>query len=182
MKTHLALLRGINVSGQKLIKMEDLRKLMTDAGFENVSTYIQSGNVIFESGETSKDKVSDTIKKLIKDKYGWDVGILMLDYSDLEKTIQNNPFLKEKDVELKQIYVAFLSGKPGKENIGKFQSANIDDDKAILSGDVLYLKYAVGAGKTKLSNALIENKLNVTSTSRNWNTTLKLMELLDARR
>src|SRR5690606_37381588 len=120
MKTHLALLRGINVSGHKIIKMEDLRMLMTGAGFENVATYIQSGNIIFESKETSKENVSAKIKELIRDKYGWEVGVLMLDLSDLEKTVKNNPFLKEKNVDLKRVYVAFLSGTPAKENLEKF--------------------------------------------------------------
>jgi uncharacterized protein (DUF1697 family) len=178
MHTHLALLRGINVSGQKLIKMENFRKLMETAGFENVKTYIQSGNIIFESPESNKVKISDKIKKLILDHYGFDVGILMLNHSDLAKAISNNPFLKEKDIDLKQVYVTFLSEIPNKENIEKFKVANIEKDIAVISGDVMYLKYFIGAGTTKLTNALIENRLKVTATTRNWNTTLKLMELL----
>jgi uncharacterized protein (DUF1697 family) len=181
MKTHLALLRGINVSGQKLIKMEDLRKLIETAGFKNVSTYIQSGNVFVDTDETSKAKVADTIKELIKEKYGWDVGILMLDLPYLRKMVANNPFLKEKDLNLKQLYVAFLSDKPLNENIEKFRQFDVQNDIAILEGDVMYLKYAIGAGQTKLSNALIENKLKVVATSRNWNTTLKLLDLFAAR-
>ncbi|RZJ31896.1 MAG: DUF1697 domain-containing protein [Flavobacterium sp.] len=182
MKTHLALLRGINVSGQKLIKMEDLRKLMADAGFENVSTYIQSGNIIFEGRETSKAKVAEAIKALIKENYGWDVGVLMLNHSDLKKAIDGNPFLKDKNVDLKQLYVTFLSDNPTTENIEKFATANTENDVAVISGDVMYLKYFHGAGKTKLTNALIENKLKLVATTRNWNTTLKLMELLEERR
>jgi uncharacterized protein (DUF1697 family) len=181
MKTHLALLRGINVSGQKLIKMEDLRKLLETAGFKNVSTYIQSGNVFVDTDETSKAKVADTIKELIKEKYGWDVGILMLDLPYLKKMVANNPFLKEKDLNLKQLYVTFLSDKPLNENIEKFRQFDVQNDIAILEGDVMYLKYAIGAGQTKLSNALIENKLKVVATSRNWNTTLKLLDLFAAR-
>ncbi len=175
-------MRGINVSGQKLIKMEDLRELMKSAGFENVQTYIQSGNIVFDSKETSKEKTGGKIKELIKGKYGWDVGILMLDHADLAKAIKENPFLKEKDVNLKQVYVAFLSEEPKTENIEKFAAANVENDVAVIDGTVMYLKYFHGAGKTKLTNALIENKLKVTATTRNWNTTLKLMDMLDARK
>src|SRR6478672_4508973 len=145
MKTHLALLRGINVSGQKLIKMEDLRKHLADAGFENVATYIQSGNVLLDSPEP-KAKVGEKIKSIIKEKYGWDVGILMLDLPYLKKIVADNPFLKEKDIDLKQVYVAFLSETPMAENIGKFRQFDIQNDVAILDEDVMYLKYFHGAG------------------------------------
>ena len=181
MKTHLALLRGINVSGQKLIKMEDLRSLLESAGFKNVSTYIQSGNVFVDTDETSKAKVADKIKNIIKEKYGFDVGILILGLADLKKTVKDNPFLKDADVNLKQVYVAFLSDSPQAENIDKFRQFDVQDDIALLEGNIMYLKYAIGAGQTKLSNALIENKLKVVSTSRNWNTTLKLLEMFEAR-
>jgi len=182
METHLALLRGINVSGQKLIKMEDLRKLLADEGFDNVQTYIQSGNIIFDSSEKVKAKVADKIKKLISAHYGFDVSILMLNHADLAKAIENNPFIKEKDINLKQVYVTFLSDKPSPENIEKFAATNIGNDIAILSDDVMYLKYFDSAANTRLSNVLIENKLKVTATTRNWNTTLKLMDMLEARK
>ena len=178
MTTHLVLLRGINVSGQKLIKMEDLRKLLTDAGFQNVATYIQSGNIIFESKETDKVKVAAQAKALIKKQYGWEVGVLVLDFADLEQTIGNNPFLKEPGADQKQLYVAFLSEQPLSDDLSRFRAFDIGQDEAVLGDRVLYLKYASGAGNTKLTNALIENKLKVTATSRNWNTTLKLRDML----
>lgn len=181
MPTHIALLRGINVSGQKIIKMEDLRKLMESAGFENVKTYIQSGNIIFGSAEKSAAKLAGTIKKLIFGHYGFDVSIIMLNHAGLSKAIKNNPFVKEKDIDidLKQVYVTFLSEHPAAENIEKFKLTNIEKDVAVLGDQVMYLKYFNSAGTSKLSNALIENKLKVTATSRNWNTTLKLMALLE---
>ena len=181
MQTHLALLRGINVSGKKLIKMEDLRNPMEQSGFENVKTYIQSGNVIFDSKETSKEKLAQKIKELILGQYGFDVGIVMLDEKMLEKAITENPFISESNVDVKQLYVAFLSEKPSDENQGRMKQANIDNDIAILSDEVMYLKYDSNAGKSKLSTNLIENKLKVTATSRNWNTTLKLLDLLKER-
>lgn len=181
MKTHLVLLRGINVSGQKLIKMEDLRNLLSDAGFQNVTTYIQSGNIIFDHPETSKAKVGAKVASIIKEKYGWDVGVIVRNLADLEQTIDGNPFLKEADVDLKQLYVAFLSDEPFPENIAKFEAFDIQQDRAVFGDGVLYLKYHDSAANTKLSNALIENKLKVVATSRNWNTTLKLRDMLSER-
>ncbi|CAM3277798.1 DUF1697 domain-containing protein [Flavobacterium longum] len=181
MTTHLVLLRGINVSGQKLIKMEDLRRLLADAGFENVVTYIQSGNIIFESEQTDKVKVAAQVKALIKKQYRWEVGVLALDLTDLVQTIGNNPFLKQPDPDLKHLYVAYLSEQPSADNLAKFQAFDIGRDEAVLGDRVLYLRYASGAGNTKLSNALIENKLKVVATSRNWNTTLKLRDMLSER-
>jgi uncharacterized protein (DUF1697 family) len=178
MAAHLALLRGINVSGQKIIKMEDLRKLLEESGFRNVQTYIQSGNIIFDSAEMSKAKLSLQIKDVIRGKYGFDVSMIILNRKDLSVAIKSNPFSVENGDDMKQVYVCFLSENPTDENIAKFKAANIESDRAELFDHVIYLKYHISAAKTKLSNALIENKLKLTATTRNWNTTLKLMELL----
>jgi len=175
---HLALLRGINVSGQKLLKMEDLRKLLGDAGFKNVRTYIQSGNVFVESSHPDT-KVAQEIKSLIAAKYGFDVGILMLWQEKLQSAVDGNPFLREQSPDPKKNYVAFLSEKPSAENIKRLEAFDFGADRWILKGEILYLRYDQGAGTTKLTNAAIENKLKVTSTSRNWNTTLKLLEMFD---
>ncbi len=182
MQTHLALLRGINVSGKKLIKMKDLRNLFEQSGFENVKTYIQTGNVIFDSKENSREKLAQKIKDLIFGHYGFDVGIVMLNEKALAKAISENPFVNESNVDMKQLYVAFLSEEPSEENHERMKQANIDNDIAMLSGEVMYLKYDANAGNSKLSTNLIENKLNVTATSRNWNTTLRLLDLLKERK
>ncbi|HEX9981070.1 MAG TPA: DUF1697 domain-containing protein [Flavobacterium sp.] len=180
MKTHLALLRGINVSGQKLIKMEDLRKLLENEGFENVRTYIQSGNVIFDNASSAKEELAQQISGAIKRQYGFEVTVVMADKRLLKRTVVENPFLE--NAESKQLYVAFLSEIPAAENIEKMSQAAIAPDEAIIIDDVMYLKYAVGAGQSKLTNSLIENRLKVKATSRNWNTTLKLLELLNERK
>lgn len=180
MPTHIALLRGINVSGQKIIKMEALRKLMVLAGFENVSTYIQSGNVIFDSPQTSKKVLSEQITKMILAHYGFDVSVIMINPQDLEKAIAENPFLAN-EADLKQLYVTFLSENPTAENIAKFRTFDVGRDLAEFADHIIYLKYADSAAHTKLSNALLENKLKVRATTRNWNTTLKLLALLEAR-
>jgi len=181
MAHYLALFRGINVSGKKIIKMEELRKLMEQAGYGNVKTYIQSGNVVFSSNEKSKDKLAKAIEKLIDNKYGFDVTVFVIDKKHLEKAVDNNPYAEGKTPEeagTKKIYVTFLSEKPSDEGMEKLSQAPIGEDEIALHEDILYFRLAMGAADSKLSNNLIESKLKLKATTRNWNTTLKLLEMM----
>lgn len=181
MPVYLALLRGINVSGKKIIKMEDLRKLMAAAGFENIKTYIQSGNVIFESPEKNKSKLARSLEILIEQHYGFDVSVFLIDTEDIEKAIDNNPFANgrvEEEAGFKKIYVTFLSEKPSKENFEKLKQGPIGNDLIEVIDTILYFKLESKASDSKLSNNLIESKLKVRATTRNWNTTLKLLSLI----
>jgi uncharacterized protein (DUF1697 family) len=178
MPKFLALLRGINVSGQKLIKMQDLNQLFLDNGFKNCETYIQSGNVIFDSKITSEEKISEQIKKIIQKKYKFDVENKVLNPKDISKIIQSNPYLKKKDFNEKAMYVSFLSAIPEKENVKALSAVKSADDSFEWNENVLYLYCPGGYGKTKLSNNVVENKLKLVATTRNWNTVLKLQEML----
>jgi uncharacterized protein (DUF1697 family) len=183
MPTYLALLRGINVSGQKIIKMEELRNLMESVGYGSVKTYIQSGNIIFESTGTSKTKVAAGVEALIEGHYGFDVTVFILDYKELKGVIDNNPFVEGRQVEpsgSKKIYVTFLMEVPGPDNLEKLRQAPIGEDKIEVVHNVLYFKLFSKASESKLSNSLIENKLKLRATTRNWNTTLKLLEMMES--
>ena len=181
MALYLALFRGINVSGKKIIKMEDLRKLMDAEGYKNVKTYIQSGNVIFESDETSKSKIAAAIESMIEKQYGFEVVIFVIDMNDVNRAVANNPFAKKGELEegTKKLYVTFLSEKPSIENIEKLEQSSIGEDIIELRDDILYFKLISKASETKLSNNLIESKLKVSATTRNWNTTLKLQSMME---
>lgn len=182
MFTYLALLRGINVSGKKIIKMEYLRKLMGDAGYNNVKTYIQSGNIVFESTEKSKDKVAKTIEALIEKNYGFDVTVFVTDKKSVEQAIDNNPFIEDREEEpagFKKLYVTFLSEVPSEENMQKLRQAPIGNDLIALVGDILYFNMESKASDSKLSNTLIESKLKLRATTRNWNTALKLLSMME---
>jgi uncharacterized protein (DUF1697 family) len=182
MPVYLALLRGINVSGKKIIKMEDLRKLMESSGYKNVKTYIQSGNVVFESGVKDKDKLAKEIELVIEKQYGFDVSVFVVDINDVNRAVDNNPFATKDQVEegTKKIYVTFLSEIPLAENIEKLKQAPIGEDLIEFADDILYFKLMSMASESKLSNTLIESKLKVRATTRNWNTTLKLLSMLEA--
>lgn len=183
MPTYLALLRGINVSGKKIIKMEELRMLFEANGYSNAKTYIQSGNIIFTTDTGTKKQVAAALEALIKKSYGYDVTVFVLDIGDLEKAIDNNPFVGNRQPEgagSKKLYVTFLLNVASAENIEKLRQAPIGHDLIELTDNVLYFKLQTKASESKLSNNLIETKLKVKATTRNWNTTLKLMEILQA--
>lgn len=181
MKSHLALLRGINVSGQKLIKMETLRKVLEDYGYQNVKTYIQSGNVMFDSSENSAEMLENQIHDLIEKHFGFDVAVIVINQEILESVSINNPYLKEKEIDLKKLYITFLGSDPSEETTEQLKKANFEPDEISIKGRVVFMKYNNPAGNSKLTNKLIESKLKVKATARNWNTTLKLLELLKER-
>jgi uncharacterized protein (DUF1697 family) len=176
---HLALLRGINVSGHNMIKMEALKTALEVIGFTNVVTYIQSGNVFLESDEESGFSVGFKIKQEIYKTFGHEVPVIVVGKQDLELCLKNNPFLKDKDVDTKKLYVAFLSKEMNSTAINELKISQFKPDEAVIDGNKIFIKYDVGAGKTRLDQKYIEKKLNVTATMRNWNTVNKLFEMYE---
>ena len=177
MTTHLALLRGINVSGHNMIKMEVLKMILEGIGFQNVQTYIQSGNVFLDSEEENAFAVGFKIKQEIFKALGHEVPVVVIGKSDLEACFKNNPFLKEKDLDTKKLYVAFVSASLRSESINDLRISQFKPDEASIDDNRIYIKYAVGAGKTRFDQKYIEKKLNITATIRNWNTVTQLLQL-----
>ncbi|KUJ62354.1 hypothetical protein AR687_07790 [Flavobacteriaceae bacterium CRH] len=176
MKTHLALLRGINVSGHNMMKMDALKTMLENIGFQNVRTYLQSGNVFVDSEEEAT-KVGFMIKQEIFKVFGHEVPTIVIEKKDLELCFANNPYLKEKDIDTKKLYVAFVSTLLKKENINDLKISQFKPDEASIDGNRIFIKYAVGAGKTRLEGKYIEKKLNVIVTMRNWNTVTNLLAM-----
>jgi uncharacterized protein (DUF1697 family) len=176
---HLALLRGINVSGHNMIKMEALKTTLEAIGFTNVVTYIQSGNVFVETEEESGFGVGFKIKQEIFKTFGHEVPVIVIGENDLELCFKNNPFLKQKDVDSKKLYVAFISKELSSSAINELKISQFKPDEAVIDGNRIFIKYDIGAGKTRLDQKYIEKKLNVTATIRNWNTVTKLLEMYE---
>jgi uncharacterized protein (DUF1697 family) len=176
---HLALLRGINVSGHNMIKMEALKTTLEAIGFTNVVTYIQSGNVFVETEEESGFGVGFKIKQEIFKTFGHEVPVIVIGENDLELCFKNNPFLKQKDVDSKKLYVAFISKELSSSAINELKISQFKPDEAVIDGNRIFIKYDIGAGKTRLDQKYIEKKLNVTATIRNWNTVTKLLEMFE---
>jgi len=179
MTTHLALLRGINVSGHNMIKMEALKTTLEAIGFQNVQTYIQSGNVFVDTDEENASKVGFVIKQEIFKVFGHEVPIVVVNKDDLAVCFKNNPYLKEKEVDTKKIYVAFVSTTLKSDSINDLKISQFKPDEASIDGNKIYIKYAVGAGKTRFDQKYIEKKLNVTATIRNWNTVTQLLKIYE---
>ena len=170
MKKYIVLLRGINVSGKNKLPMAELRDLLNDLGFQNVQTYIQSGNIILESDE-GKSVVCNKIKEGIQTKFGYDVPVIARTIPQWKKAIANYPFSTDNT---KIVAFVFLSKKVYET---KIEVKDINNDEYVIDNDMVYIHCSTGFGKTKLSNNLFERKLNVTATTRNYNSTLKLLEL-----
>lgn len=177
MGKYIAFLRGINVSGQKLIKMEELRKALEAMKLKNVATYIQSGNAVFES-TAAAETLEKKIKAVIMKSFGFDVEVIVRTDKEIAKVIKNDPFAKHKSTDYKKVYVAFLSEKPSKEAESSFEYKGDDVEAIHLKGKEMYILYSEGMGKAKFTHNLIERKLKVSTTTRNWNTVNKMVEMV----
>jgi uncharacterized protein (DUF1697 family) len=169
MQTYISILRGINVSGHKMIKMESLRKIYEDLKFKNVKTYIQSGNVIFQDKPAKPELLKEKIAKQILKETGFEVPVMVKDINEISSVLKSNPFLKRKEDPAK-LHVTFLSAEPGKEALNKIAEGKYGKDEFILSGRTVFLFCPDGYGNTKLSNNFFENKLKLIATTRNWKT------------
>lgn len=177
MRIYISLLRGINVSGQKKIKMADLRSLYEELNFTDITTYIQSGNVIFSSKSRNLKEPEKKITKKIEEHYNFTVPVIILTPDQIKDIIECNPFLKEKNVDTSKLYVTILKSIPSNSLIEKVKEFETKNDKFIFGIKEIYLFFPNGFGKAKLSNNFFENKLKVEATSRNWRTINKLYEI-----
>jgi uncharacterized protein (DUF1697 family) len=175
MQTYISILRGINVSGHKLIKMADLKALYESLGFKEVITYIQSGNVIFKAEK--KGDLAAIIGKKIQDKYKFEVPILVRKVEEIKHVSETNPFLKEKGIDKEKLHVTFLREAPSKTNLDAIKKIDHSPDRHIVIDREVFLYCPGGYGNTKLSNSFFESKLKVQATTRNWKTINKLVEL-----
>ena len=174
MTTYIALLRGINVSGQKKIKMVELKSHLGELHFRNISTYVQSGNVLFEYEKTDTADLARQVQEKIKEKYGFEVVVFIKTLEDLEVVLENNPF---RDEDLTRLYVTFLSQEPDPALLQTLNTIDHHPEEFVLQGKDVYFFSPHGYGKAKMNNNFFENKLKVAATTRNWKTVNKLVEL-----
>lgn len=183
MQTYISILRGINVSGHKTIKMEALRKMYEGLGLKNVRTYVQSGNVIFQDENREQEDLEKQIAKKIFSEFGFDVPVMVKKSDELETVLKNNPYVQKRNEDIKLLHVTFLSREPEKGNTGKIidslEKAQFAPDEFIISGSTVYLFCPNGYGRTKLTNTFFENKLKVVATTRNWKTVNKIFQMAE---
>ncbi len=174
MAVFITLLRGINVSGQRKIKMEDLRKLYESLNFEQVQTYIQSGNVIFKAFAIDSNEIVYKIKDKINQKFGYEVTVVIRTRDEIEKIVKNNPY---SDKDLSKVHVTFLINAHNDYSIEELLKVKVEQEEFQIMGNEIYLFLPHGSGRTKLTNNFFEKKLGVKATTRNWNTTTKILNI-----
>jgi uncharacterized protein (DUF1697 family) len=177
MNLYISILRGINVSGQKLIKMDILKQMYENLNFENVRTYVQSGNVIFLSKQNDPKKLENIISSQIKSDFGLDVPVIVFNVETLESIIENNPFIKDKSKDISFLHVTFLADRPTHIDKNSLKEKQQENEEIEFTNQAVYLYCPNGYGKTKLNNNFLETKLKVTSTTRNWKTTNELLKI-----
>jgi uncharacterized protein (DUF1697 family) len=176
------MLRGINVGGSKPIKMADLKAAYEALGLLNVQTYVNSGNVVFDTDKLTVPELVTKLEAQFKKVFGHDIPLIIRDTAALKKVIANNPFLKSgREIQEDRLYVTFLAATPAKDLVTNLVVPQSQDDEYVVKGQEIYLYCPMGYGNTKLSNNLFEKKLKVSATSRNWRTTNALYDMAKER-
>ena len=170
----IALLRGINVSGRRTVHMPDLKRVVEELGFENVSTYGQSGNVIFDCRHAEAAQLGTHIEEKLSEAFGFSTNVIIRTQEELEKIIATNPLVDSADVARDKLYVTFLADKPDKTVASELEITPGADERFAIVGSEVYLYCPNGYAQTKLNNAAFEKKLRTVATTRNWKTINKL--------
>ena len=175
---YISLLRGINVSGKNTIKMVELKSLYESLGFTDIITYIQSGNVVFNSNKKDKAKLEETIEDAIEAEYKFRVPVNIRSKDEFKNIIAKNPFGTIDPVkDGTKFLVTFLYSKPALKLIAELQNYVVKPEQLVAESKQLYLYCPNGYGKSKLSNTFIERKLGVKATTRNWKSVCNLYDL-----
>ena len=179
MRKYISMLRGINVSGQKIVTMQELKTLYESLDLKNIKTYIQSGNVIFESPDTDVSELINKLETAIKQTFGFSVIVIIRTENEFQHIIEKNPFYGKRKEDIKKLHVTFLSDTPSKSSINSMiKKVEQGVDEWFITEKEIYLYCPNGYGRTKLTNNYFENKLNVSATTRNWKTVNKLYDFV----
>ncbi len=172
---YVALLRGINVGGKHMIKMETLRATFSSLGFENVKSYINSGNLIFETAKTNDGKLAKKVHDAIKKDFGFEISVIVRSMAEIGEIIANNPydgqFEKNKD-----LHVFFLEQELSLENTLLLLEKNSDLEMIAVNGRTIYYLLRISIVDSLLGKGFVDKKLKVAATARNWRTVKTLAE------
>ena len=177
MTTQIVLLRGINIGPRNRIAMPRLRDLLTTAGFGDVRTYLQSGNVVLSS-KAPPSRVARECERLIEEALGLQIAVVVRTRDELAEVVKRNP-LEQVATNPKRYQVSFLSAKPAAEVVRKVESAAVAPEQVAVAGREIYAWHPEGVARSKLWTLLAGPGLGVTATARNWTTVTKLLALAD---
>jgi uncharacterized protein (DUF1697 family) len=177
MPIYISMLRGINVGGHKRIKMDQLRKSFEALGFEQVRTYIQSGNVVFKAGKLSPAALSKKIEERILRDFGFSVSVVSRTVDEMGNAIANNPFLNQPGIDQEKFHVTFLSEAPAPAAMAKLANLTLAPDRSSCLGKEIYLYLPNGVSQSSLMKNPLDRVLSVVTTTRNWNTVNQLARM-----
>jgi len=172
----IALLRAVNVGGNNLIRMADLKALCEAAGFREVKTLLQSGNVAFLAKDTNK-AVAKMLADAIDKSHGFRLAVMVRTADEIADAMKRNPFKAEARSDPGHLVVAFMADPPADGAGERLAAVRVQKERLHLSGRELYVHYADGQGTSKVTNVVLERALGVPATARNWNTVTKLLQL-----
>jgi uncharacterized protein (DUF1697 family) len=176
----VSMLRGVNVGGHNKIKMDALRALYESLKLREAQSYVQSGNVVFQTDERDLVQLAKRIQKGIERTFGCCPEIILRTTSELREVVSRNPFAKRRDIEPAKLHVHFLAGDPGAEARANVLKLKTDPEELSIAGSELYIYFPNGAGKSKLSWPAVNKALKLPGTARNWNSVTKLLEMAES--
>jgi uncharacterized protein (DUF1697 family) len=174
MLVHVALLRAVNVGGNKPILMTELRKLATDLGFIGARSVLQSGNLVFGCEARPSDELEDLLEAEAAKRFDLRTDFFVRTLTEWGQILANNPFPEEANRAPGHLIVMFLKRAPNKDQMAALQGSIMSSETAIAVGRQAYIVYPCGIGRSRLTQTFAERKLGIRGTSRNWNTVLKL--------
>ena len=174
---YAALLRGVNVGGKNKLPMRELSTMFTDAGCTDVAHYIQSGNVVFRAPASVSERIAAVIEERVQARFGFTPPVVVRTKRELASVVRENPFVARGEDEAK-LFVMFLAERPSASRVAALDPRRSQGDEFIVKGKDIFMCLGAGAAKTKLTNDYFDRTLATTSTSRNWRTVQKLLELL----
>jgi len=175
----ISMLRGVNLLKYNRIKMDALRELYVSLKFEDVATFIQSGNVVFRTKERDLGKIARRIGDGIEKGFGFRPHVVLRTAEEMRGVIARNPFAARKEVEPGKLLVWFLAADPGDEARKKVLTVKMEREELRIEERELYIYFPDGQGLSKLSLAAVDRALKILGTGRNWNSVLKLMEMAE---
>jgi len=174
----VALLRGVNVGGKRIVPMKPLVEIFTEAKCVNVRSYIQSGNVVFTASPKVVKALPVLLERKMTERFGFSAPIILRNREELQKVARGNPFLKAGMPQI-TLYVYFLAEEPSAAAIKSLDPNRSPGDRFQVAGREIYLHLPSGMGRSKLTSTYFDSKLSTIATARNWATVLKLLEMME---
>jgi uncharacterized protein (DUF1697 family) len=178
MSRRVAFLRGINLAGKRRVPMAELRAVLADAGYGDVRTHLQSGNVVLTS-DADPRRLERELSEKLEQEFGFHIGVVVRSRDELAEVIAADPFGKEAD-DPSRYLVSFLSAEPDRQGAKELAAAQVAPERVVVRGREVYAWHPGGVGRSELAKLITSNRLGVEVTGRNWRTVTKLLELADS--